>query len=133
MAKEQSNENPVFYVQYAHARICSIIRQLEEKVKIENIDEVDLSLLKEEEEKDLIKKLAYFPEEITIAARTLTPHRITRYVLDVASLFHSFYNSHRVKGVEENLMKARFVLILAVKTVIKNALDILKITAPERM
>ncbi|MGH2331552.1 arginine--tRNA ligase [Thermoanaerobacter mathranii] len=133
LAKEQSNENPVFYVQYAHARICSIIRQLEEKVKIENIDEVDLSLLKEEEEKDLIKKLAYFPEEITIAARTLTPHRITRYVLDVASLFHSFYNSHRVKGVEENLMKARFVLILAVKTVIKNALDILKITAPERM
>lgn len=133
LAKEQSNENPVFYVQYAHARICSIIRQLEEKVKIENIDEVDLSLLKEEEEKDLIKKLAYFPEEITIAARTLTPHRITRYVLDVASLFHSFYNSHRVKGVEENLMEARFVLILAVKTVIKNALDILKITAPERM
>ncbi|ADD03425.1 arginyl-tRNA synthetase [Thermoanaerobacter italicus Ab9] len=133
LAKEQSNENPVFYVQYAHARICSIIRQLEEKVKIENIDEVDLSLLKEEEEKDLIKKLAYFPEEITIAARTLTPHRITRYILDVASLFHSFYNSHRVKGVEENLMKARFVLILAVKTVIKNALDILKVTAPERM
>jgi arginyl-tRNA synthetase len=134
LAKEQSNENPVFYVQYAHARICSIIRQLEEEgVKIDNIDEVDLSLLKEEEEKELIKKLAYFPEEITIAAKTLAPHRITRYVLDVASLFHSFYNSHRVKGVEEDLMKARFVLILAVKTVIKNALDILKITAPERM
>ncbi|MGI1690149.1 arginine--tRNA ligase [Thermoanaerobacter uzonensis] len=134
LAKEQSNENPVFYVQYAHARICSIIRQLEETgVKIDNIDEVDLSLLKEEEEKELIKKLAYFPEEITIAAKTLAPHRITRYVLDVASLFHSFYNSHRVKGVEEDLMKARYVLILAVKTVIKNILDILKITAPERM
>ncbi|NNG67440.1 arginine--tRNA ligase [Caldanaerobacter subterraneus] len=134
LAKQQTNENPVFYVQYAHARICSIIRQLEEmRVKIENIEDVDLGLLKEEEEVDLIKKLAYFPEEITIAAKTLAPHRITRYVIDVASLFHSFYNSHRVKGAEENLMKARFALILAVKTVLKNALDILKVTAPERM
>lgn len=134
LAKQQTNENPVFYVQYAHARICSIIRQLEEMgVKIENIEDVDLGLLKEEEEVDLIKKLAYFPEEITIAAKTLAPHRITRYVIDVASLFHSFYNSHRVKGAEENLMKARFALILAVKTVLKNALDILKVTAPERM
>ena len=134
LAKQQTNENPVFYVQYAHARICSIIRQLEEMgVKIENIEDVDLGLLKEEEEVDLIKKLAYFPEEITIAAKTLAPHRITRYVIDVASYFHSFYNSHRVKGAEENLMKARFALILAVKTVLKNALDILKVTAPERM
>lgn len=134
LAKQQTNENPVFYVQYAHARICSIIRQLEEMgVKIENIEDVDSGLLKEKEEVDLIKKLAYFPEEITIAAKTLAPHRITRYVIDVASLFHSFYNSHRVKGAEENLMKARFALILAVKTVLKNALDILKVTAPERM
>ncbi|MGB9780225.1 arginine--tRNA ligase [Caldanaerobacter sp.] len=134
LAKQQTNENPVFYVQYAHARICSIIRQLEEMgVKIENIEDVDLGLLKEEEEVDLIKKLAYFPEEISIAAKTLAPHRITRYVIDVASYFHSFYNKHRVKGAEENLMKARFALILAVKTVLKNALDMLKVTAPERM
>lgn len=134
LAIEQSNENPVFYVQYAHARICSIIRQLEEDgVKIDSIDEVNLSLLKEEAEKDLIKKLAYFPEEVTIAAKTMAPHRITRYILDVASLFHSFYNSCRVKGVEDDLMKARLVLIMAVRTVIKNVLDILKITAPEKM
>lgn len=134
LAIEQSNENPVFYVQYAHARICSIIRQLEEEgVKIGSIDEVNLSLLKEEAEKDLIKKLAYFPEEVTIAAKTMAPHRITRYILDVASLFHSFYNSCRVKGVEDDLMKARLVLIIAVRTVIKNVLDMLKITAPEKM
>ncbi|QSZ27501.1 arginine--tRNA ligase [Aceticella autotrophica] len=134
LAKEQSNENPVFYVQYAHARICSIIRQLEEEgVKIRDIENADLSLLKEETEKDLIKKLAYLPEEVTIAAKTMAPHRITRYILDVASLFHSFYNSCRVKGVDENLMKARLVLIVATRTVIKNVLDMLKITAPEKM
>jgi arginyl-tRNA synthetase len=134
LAKEQSNENPVFYVQYAHARICSIIRQLEEEgVKIRDIENADLSLLKEESEKDLIKKLAYLPEEVTIAAKTMAPHRITRYILDVASLFHSFYNSCRVKGVDENLMKARLVLIVATRTVIKNVLDMLKITAPEKM
>ncbi|MGB9679057.1 MAG: arginine--tRNA ligase [Thermoanaerobacteraceae bacterium] len=134
LAKEQSNDNPVFYVQYAHARICSIIRQLEEEgVKIEDIEKVDLSLLKEEVEKDLIKKLAYFPEEITIAANTMAPHRITRYILEVASNFHSFYNSCRVKGVDENLMKARLVLIIAVRTVIKNVLDMMNITAPEKM
>lgn len=134
LAKEQTNENPVFYVQYAHARICSIIRQLEEDgVKIGSIDEVNLSLLKEEAEKDLIKKLAYFPEEVSIAAKTMAPHRITRYILDVASLFHSFYNSCRVKGVEDDLMKARLVLIISVRTVIKNVLDMLKITSPEKM
>ena len=134
LAKEQSNENPVFYVQYAHARICSIIRQLEEEgVKIRDIENADLSLLKEEAEKDLIKKLAYLPEEVTIAAKTMAPHRITRYILDVESLFHSFYNSCRVKGVDESLMKARLVLIVATRTVIKNVLDMLKITAPEKM
>ncbi|SNX53955.1 arginine--tRNA ligase [Thermoanaerobacterium sp. RBIITD] len=134
LAVEQSNENPVFYVQYAHARICSIIRQLEEDgIEIEDSINADLSLLKDETEIDLIKKLAYLPEEITIAAKTIAPHRITRYILDVASLFHSFYNSCRVRGTDENLMKARIALIVATKTVIKNVLDMLKITAPEKM
>lgn len=134
LAKEQSNENPVFYVQYAHARICSILRQLKEDgIDTDNLKEVNLKLLSEDTEISLIKKLAYLPEEITIAANTMAPHRITRYILDVASLFHTFYNSCRVRGVDEELMKARIVLIDATRIVIKNVLDMLKITAPEKM
>lgn len=134
LAVEQSNENPVFYVQYAHARICSILRQLKEDgIDTDNLEEVNLKLLKEEAEISLIKKLAYLPEEITIAANTMAPHRITRYILDVASLFHTFYNSCRVRGVDKELMKARIVLIDATRIVIKNVLDMLKITAPEKM
>ncbi|HHV73843.1 MAG TPA: arginine--tRNA ligase [Thermoanaerobacterium sp.] len=134
LAVEQSNENPVFYVQYAHARICSILRQLKEDgIDTDNLKEVNLKLLSEDTEISLIKKLAYLPEEITIAANTMAPHRITRYILDVASLFHTFYNSCRVRGVDEELMKARIVLIDATRIVIKNVLDMLKITAPEKM
>ncbi|MBE0068240.1 arginine--tRNA ligase [Thermoanaerobacterium thermosaccharolyticum] len=134
LAVEQSNENPVFYVQYAHARICSIIRQLKDDgINTDDLKDVDLNLLNEEAEIDLIKKLAYLPEEVTIAAKTMAPHRITRYVLDVASLFHTFYNSCRVRGVDEELMKARIVLIDSTRIVIKNVLDMLKITAPEKM
>lgn len=134
LAVEQSNENPVFYVQYAHARICSILRQLKDDgINTEELNDVDLRLLNEEAEIDLIKKLAYLPEEVTIAAKTMAPHRITRYILDVASLFHTFYNSCRVRGVDEELMKARIVLIDSTRIVIKNVLDMLKITAPEKM
>jgi len=134
LAVEQSNENPVFYVQYAHARICSILRQLKEDgIDTDNLREVNLKLLSEDTEISLIKKLAYLPEEITIAANTMAPHRITRYILDVSSLFHTFYNSCRVRGVDEELMKARIVLIDATRIVIKNVLDMLKITAPEKM
>ncbi|MGF7401036.1 arginine--tRNA ligase [Thermoanaerobacterium thermosaccharolyticum] len=134
LAVEQSNENPVFYVQYAHARICSIIRQLKDDgINTDDLKDVDLNLLNEEAEIDLIKKLAYLPEEVTIAAKTMAPHRITRYILDVASLFHTFYNSCRVRGVDEELMKARIVLIDSTRIVIKNVLDMLKITAPEKM
>lgn len=134
LAVQQSNENPVFYVQYAHARICSMLKILEgEGVKVPNVEDVDLSLLKEKEELELIRKLAEYPEEIKISAQTLEPSRLTRYVLDVASLFHSFYNACRVKGEEENLMKARVVLVDSTRIVIKNVLDLLSITAPERM
>jgi len=134
LAVKQSNENPVYYVQYAHARICSMLRLLEsEGISVPSANEVDLTLLTAPEEIDLIKKLAEYPDEIRIAAQTLEPSRLTRYVTDVASLFHSFYNECRVKGEEEKLMKARLLLVSAVKTVIKNVLDILSINAPERM
>jgi len=134
LAVQQSNDNPVFYVQYAHARICSMLRLLEgEGIKVPDVYSVDLSLLRSQEEIDLIKKLAEYPEEIRISAQTLEPSRLTRYVLDVAGLFHSFYNACRVKGEEENLMKARIILVDSTRIVIKNVLDLLSISAPERM
>jgi len=134
LAVQQSNENPVFYVQYAHARICSMLRLLEsEGINVPDVHSVDLSLLRTQEEIDLMKKLAEFPEEIRISAQTLEPSRLTRYVLDVAGLFHSFYNACRVKGEEENLMKARILLVDSTRIVIKNVLNLLSISAPERM
>ena len=136
LAVEQSNNNPVFYVQYAHARIASIINSLkEEGVNVKSHKDVDLSLLNKQEEFDLIEKLAQYPQEITISAQTEDPSRITRYVLDVASLFHTFYNAPdcRVKCDDENLMASRLLMINCVKTVIGNALDLLGIDAPEKM
>ena len=134
LAVKQSNENPVYYVQYAHARICSMLRLIEtEGTGVPPISEADLTLLAAPEELELIRKLAEYPDEIRISAQTLEPSRLTRYVTDVASLFHSFYNACRVKGEEEALMKARLVLVSSTRIVIKNVLDILSISAPERM
>ena len=134
LAKSQSNENPVYYIQYAHARICSIFRQLEEQGgKLPQADKVDLTLLKEDIELELIRKLADFPEEIASAAESLAPHRLARYVHELAGLLHSFYNSHRVIVDDAALSEARFVLVKGVKTVIKNALSLLGIAAPEKM
>jgi len=134
LAVQESNENPVFYVQYAHARICSILRNLAmEGVELKEIGDIDLSVLKEEEELDLIRKLSEYPDEIIQAAKKYEPHRITRYVLDLASLFHTFYNSCRVKNEDRNLMMARLVLVDCVRIVIKNVLDLMKISAPEKM
>lgn len=134
LAKQQSQENPVYYVQYAHARICSIFRQAKAAgVQMGAADQIDASLLKEEEEVDLLRKLADFPEEIMIAARTLAPHRIARYVLDLAGAFHSFYNHHRVLNENQQLQDARLLLMEATRITIKNALQILGVNAPEQM
>ena len=134
LAVEQSSDNPVYYVQYAHARICSMLRILAgEGVSVPDIDSVDLTLLKENEELALIKKLAEYPEEVRLAAETLEPSRLTRYVQEVAASFHSFYNVCRVKGEEKELMNARLVLVDCTRTVIRNVLKLLKISAPESM
>ncbi len=134
LAVKQSNENPVYYVQYAHARICSMLRLIEsEGFSVPSVSSVDLTILTAPEELELIRKLAEYPDEIRISAQTLEPSRLTRYVTDVASLFHSFYNACRVKGEEEALLKARLVLVSSTRIVIKNVLDILSISAPERM
>ncbi|MEL7569155.1 MAG: arginine--tRNA ligase [Eubacteriaceae bacterium] len=129
LAVENSNENPVFYVQYAHARICSIIQQCE----INASAEYDFSLLTKEEEIELIKILARFAEEIQISALNLDTSRIPKYAVEVASAFHTFYNSCRVKCEDENLMIARVGLITSVRTVLKNILTILGVSAPEKM
>ncbi len=134
LAVAQNNDNPVFYVQYAHARICSILRNLaDEGVVLKDIDSVDLSVLKAKEEIELITKLNSFPQEIEMSAEALEPSKLTRYLLDLAALFHSFYNSCRVKGEAEDIMQARLTLVSLTKTVIKNTLNILKIEAPEKM
>lgn len=134
LAKEESQDNPVYYVQYAHARICSIFRQAEATgVALGDVESINPALLKEEEELLLLRKIADFPEENIIAARTMAPHRIARYVLDLAGLFHSFYNHHRVLGVDPDLQAARLLLMYITRITIKNSLDVLGVSAPERM
>lgn len=134
LAVQQSNDNPVYYVQYAHARICSMLKLLNgEGIDVPGVGETDLTLLQAKEELELLKKLAEYPEEILISAQSLEPSRLTRYVTDVASLFHSFYNACRVKGEAEALMKARILLVDSTRIVIRNVLNLLSIGAPERM
>ncbi len=134
LAAEQSNENPVFYVQYAHARICSILRLLEEEgVKVLPFDEVKTTLLTDESELALLKKLADLPDEITSAAKALEPARLTRYVMDLAAAFHTFYTACRVRTEDCDLMNARLKLIDSTRIVLKGVLSMLKITAPEKM
>lgn len=134
LAVAQNNDNPVFYVQYAHARICSILRNLKDDgVTLKPIEEVNLSLLNTKEETELITKLNSFPQEIELSAESLEPSKLTRYLLDLAALFHSFYNSCRVKGESEDIMQARLTLVSLTRTVISNTLGILKIDAPEKM
>ncbi len=134
LAVSQTNENPVYYVQYAYARCCSILRMLEaEQVMVPQYSQVDCSLMNTPQEMALLERLSAFPQEITDAAEQYEPSKITRYTVDLASAFHSFYNANRVKGENEALMKARLLLIDCVKTTLHNALGVLGVTAPERM
>jgi arginyl-tRNA synthetase len=134
LAVEQSSQNPVYYVQYAHARICSILLNLKaEGITPKAAKECNLDLLTATEEVELIRHLSILPNEIVEAAKAYDPARITRYVIDLATLFHKFYNACRVKCDDEALMYARLALCMAVKTVIKNVLTLLKIDAPTSM
>ena len=134
LAVEETSQNPVYYVQYAHARICSILKNLAaEGISPRPVTAAELDLLTTSEEKELIRKLATLPEEIIGAAKNYHPARLTHYVIDTATLFHKFYNACRVKGEEEPLMQARLALCMATRIVIENVLGLLKITAPESM
>lgn len=134
LAITQDSQNPVYYVQYAHARICSIIKALEnDDIVLRKCSDEELALLTASEERELIAHIANYENEIISSANDYDPTKITRYVLQLASLFHKFYNSCRVKGDNESLTQARLNLCVTTKIVIKNVLTMLKINTPESM
>ena len=134
LAKKASSENPVFYIQYAHARICSIRRELAERgIPMPTMEDFDVSLLTDPTEINLAKAVSRFPEEIMKAAEETAPHRLVYYATELAEAFHAFYNAQRVLGVEENVMKSRILLMEAARVTLKNVLGILGVSAPEKM
>ncbi|NBD27042.1 arginine--tRNA ligase [Paenibacillus glycinis] len=134
LAISTSNENPVFYVQYAHARICSIFRQAEEQgIAVLPLGEVDLGKLTTEHEFDLLRKIGELPLEIAEAASQYAPHRLIRYVYELASLFHSYYRADRVITEDPAQTQARFALLGAARVAIANVLKLVGVSAPERM
>jgi len=131
VAKQQSDENPVFYLKYAHARIASILRMVKEQNLNASFDNLDL--LNTETEQKLVKYLHKYPEEVMLAAKNYEPHKLANYLENLAALFHRFYTECRIIGSEKELAEARIALILAVKIVLKNGLNIFSIEAPEKM
>lgn len=133
LAIEESSKNPVFYVQYAHARICRIIEKMkEEGIVFDGASAKDIAY-SEPAELDIIRHLALLPSEITDAAKEYNPSVVTRYVLELAQLFHKFYDTCKIKGEADEIVKSRLALCTAVKIVLKNMLDLLKVEAPEKM
>lgn len=134
LAVSQTSQNPVYYVQYAHARICSVLRKLEDEgIEIKSPDSAVLSELKAPEELELIKYMATLPNVIDESAKNYDPAKITRYAVELAMMYHKFYTNCRIMGEPENILQARALLSLAVKQVICNILDMLKITCPDSM
>jgi len=134
LVSSHSLDNPVYYVQYAHARIASILRfAAEQGVTMRPLDEVDLDVLQEETELGLLRKIAAFPERVALAANLRAPHRLTRYIEEVAAGFHRFYTACRVVTEDEELTQARLHLAAAARRVIANALAIVGVSAPDSM
>jgi len=134
VAKKQSDENPVYYVQYAHARICSILRlALEKSINVPSFAEMDAGVLTAPEELDILKQLSQFPALVSGSAQAHEPHRIAVYLMELVGHFHSYYNKHRVVTDDENLSRSRLHLITCIKTVLCNGLTLLGVSAPEKM
>jgi arginyl-tRNA synthetase len=135
IAKQQTNDNPVYYVQYVHARISSIIKKAEAEWGISDISagEASVDRIREPEEIQLIKHLARYPETIQSSVELLGPHRIAFYLMELAANFHSYYNKHRVLTDDPALTAGRLYLIIAVQKVIRNGLTLLGVSAPETM
>ena len=135
LAKSRSNENPVYYIQYAHARICSVFRNLEDMDERHNVEigNVALDLLTEDHEMQLMRDISRFPETIDSAARLRSPHLLAHYLHALATDLHSYYNAHQFLVKDENLRNARLNLVLATQTVLRNGLALLGVSAPEEM
>lgn len=134
LAAQETSQNPVYYVQYAHARICSILKKAQSSgITLRTPTDEELDLLNSPEETELIRHLSSLTDEVITAAKTYDPARITHFVIELATLFHKFYNTQRVIADDEGLMQARLYLCVAVKDTIKNILTMLKISAPESM
>jgi arginyl-tRNA synthetase len=133
LAKKTTMDNPVYYVQYAHARICSIFREAKEMGFNLQLTTYNLQLLKEEAERDLMRKIADFPDEIAEAAQSRLPHRLTIYVQELVTIFHSYYHKCRVLSEDKQLSHARLALCEATRIIIKNTLNLLGVSAPEKM
>jgi hypothetical protein len=134
LAKSQSNDNPVYYVQYAHARICSILRQaVAQGAEVRRAFKVNFALLDNPAEYDLMRKIADLPGVVKTAAETLEPHRLTHYAMELAGAFHKFYAECRVLGEEDAKQAARIVLINVTRIALRNVLELIGVEAPERM
>jgi arginyl-tRNA synthetase len=132
LAKKQTDENPVYYVQYAHARVCNILAHAAAK-GVALSENYDLGLLKTPEEIAVLRKMSEFPETVSKAAQFLEPHRLTLFLQELAAVFHHFYHDHRVVSEDAALTQARLRLVEGVRLVLANALKLLNISAPEKM
>ena len=134
LAVREDSENPVYYVQYAHARICSLLKMMaSENVSVASMKDVDVSVLEDEAARDLIKQISLYPEELRLAARDYDPSRINRYLITLAARFHKFYNADRIKGEAEAVVNARLKLADTVRSVLENGLEVIGVTAPDHM
>jgi arginyl-tRNA synthetase len=133
LAREQSSDNPVYYLQYAHARICSVQRQCAEKGITPDLENVQLARLDNAHEQALIKQLSLFPERVEVAAQRREPHQVVNFLRELANLFHSWYNAHQFIIDDAELRDARITLALATGQVLRNGLGLMGVSAPDRM
>ena len=133
LAKTQSNDNPVYYVQYAHARICSVFRQLQERGISFDLHDADISVLSEAQELDLLRLLSRYPDVVGQAARKYEPHQIAYFARELANGFHTYYNAYPFINSEDSLRLARLSLIDATRQILANALNLLGVSAPTTM
>jgi arginyl-tRNA synthetase len=133
LAREQSNDNPVYYLQYAHARICSVKRQCVDKGFSVSTDDANLARLDNAHEQALVKQLGLFPERVEVAANRCEPHLVVNYLRELANLFHSWYNAHQFIVDDVELRNARLALASSVGQVLRNGLGLMGVSAPEKM